>query len=98
MYERFYGLSELPFELTANPRYLFLTPRQREALSILQYGLFSAKSITVMIGEAGTGKTTLLRAALESERCRHVRHIYLNNPALRTDDFLELLAIKFNLG
>ena len=98
MYEHFYGLSELPFELTANPRYLFLTPRQREALSILQYGLFSAKSITVMIGEAGTGKTTLIRAALDSERCRRVRCIYLNNPALTTDDFIRVLAMKFELG
>lgn len=98
MYEAFYGFSELPFELTANPKYLFLTPRQREALSVLQYGLFSAKSITVLIGEAGTGKTTLLRAALESDRCRHVRCIYLNNPALDTLDFIKVLALKFGLG
>jgi len=98
MYETFYGLSELPFELTANPKYLFLTPSQSEALSVLQYGLFSAKSITVLIGEAGTGKTTLLRAALESERCRHVRCIYLNNPALATQDFIKVLALKFGLG
>ena len=71
MYQRFYGLRELPFELTPNPRFLFLPPRHREALSNLQYGLSSAKAITVLIGEAGTGKTTLLRAALESEPCRH---------------------------
>jgi general secretion pathway protein A len=98
MYESFYGFSELPFELTANPKYLFLGHRQREALSILQYGLFSAKSITALIGEAGTGKTTLIRAALESERCRHVRCIYLNNPALDRDEFVKLLAMKFGLG
>ena len=98
MYERFYGLSELPFELTANPKYLFLPAGQREALSILQYGLLSAKSLTVLTGEAGTGKTTLVRAALESERCRHVRCIYLNNPALRPNDFIRLLALKFDLG
>jgi len=97
MYEAFYGLSELPFELTANPKYLFLTASQREALSILQYGLLSAKAITVLIGEAGTGKTTLIKAALESERCRQTRCIYLNNPALRTDDFVRLLAVKFEL-
>jgi general secretion pathway protein A len=98
MYETFYGFSELPFELTANPKYLFLTARQREALTILQYGLFSAKPITVMIGEAGTGKTTLIQAALESDRCRDVRCIYLNNPALDRDDFVRLLALKFDLG
>ena len=98
MYESFYGFTELPFELTANPKYLFLSSRHREALSTLEYGLFAAKSITLLIGEAGTGKTTLIRAALESERCRNVRCIYLNNPALGPEDFLRLLALKFKLG
>src|ERR1044071_2409841 len=98
MYERFYGLSELPFELTANTKYLYLSPTQREALSTLQYGLFSAKSLTLLVGEAGTGKTTLIQAALQSVRCRNVRCIYVNNPALRTDDFARLLALKFDLG
>ena len=41
-----------------------MTPKHREALSTLEYGLFSAKALTVLIGEAGTGKTTLLQAAL----------------------------------
>src|SRR5215203_2239222 len=98
MYERFYGFKESPFELTADTKFLFLTGRQREALSNLQYGLLAARSLTLLIGEAGTGKTTLIRAALESERCRHVRCISLNNPVLRTDDFIRLLAMKFELG
>jgi len=98
MYESFFGLTELPFNLTANPKYLFLTVRQREALSILQYGLFSAKPLTVLIGEAGTGKTTLLRAALASERCANVRCVYLDNPVLDIDDFVRTLALKFDLG
>ncbi len=98
MYQDFYGLSELPFELTANPKFLYLSAGQREALSRLQYGLFSAKALTLLIGEAGTGKTTLIQAALESERCRDVRCIYLNNPTLRADDFVRLLAHKFGLS
>ncbi len=98
MYQRFYGLRELPFELTSNPRFLFLPPRHREALSNLQYGLSSAKAITVLIGEAGTGKTTLLRAALESEPCRQVQAVYLSNPALTPQDFVRLLAIRFDLS
>lgn len=98
MYQRAYGLADLPFELTADPRFLFLTARQREALSILQYGLSAGKSLTLLIGEAGTGKTTLIRAALDSDRCRGVRCVYLNNPMLRTDDFIRLLALKFDLG
>src|SRR6185295_14543801 len=63
MYQHFYGLRELPFELTPNPKYLYLPPGHREALSTLEYGLSSAKPVTALIGEAGTGKTTLLYAA-----------------------------------
>ena len=98
MYQRYYGLRELPFELTPNPTYLYLTPKHREALSNLEYGLFSAKSLTVLIGEAGTGKTTLLRAALESERCKHVRCVYVNNPALTRSEFVRMLATRFELS
>src|SRR5258705_6138635 len=98
MYQSFYGLAELPFELTANPKYLFFTGQHREALSNLEYGLSSAKPITLLVGEAGTGKSTLLRAALESERCRRVSCVYLNNPTLTRDEFVETLASRFDLG
>ena len=98
MYQRFYGLRELPFELTTNPKFLFLTPRHREALSNLQYGVCSAKPLTVMLGEAGTGKTTLLRTVLESEQCRHVRWVSLNNPVLTPEDFVRTLAARFELS
>jgi len=98
MYLRHYGLRDRPFELTANPKYLFLTRQHREALSNLQYGLFSAKAITLLVGEAGTGKTTLLRTALESERCRQVTCVYLNNPRLSRDEFVSLLASRIGLG
>ena len=98
MYQEFYGLSEAPFELTANPRYLFFTAQHREALSNLEYGLSCAKPITVLIGEAGTGKSTLLRAALESDKCRRVSCVYLDNPTLTRDEFVETLALRFDLG
>ena len=97
MYQDFYGLRERPFELTANHRFLFMTPKHREALSTLEYGLFSAKAVTVLIGEAGTGKTTLLQAALQSERCKNVRCVYVNNPSLTRQEFIELLGRAFQL-
>src|SRR3954466_3426312 len=98
MYQRFYGLRELPFELTPNPGYLFLSARHREALSNLEYGLSTAKPITVLVGEAGTGKTTLIRAALQSESCRNVRCVYLDNPALTRAEFVQTLAKRFDLS
>jgi general secretion pathway protein A len=98
MYQQFYGLRELPFELTANPKYLFLTAQHREALSTLEYGLFSAKSVTVLIGEAGTGKTTLIGAALESELCRNVSVVHLANPTLTRNEFVEMLSRRFALS
>ena len=98
MYQDFYGLRDLPFELTSNPGYLFLTPRHREALGNLQYGLSAAKAVTLLLGEAGTGKTTLLKAALGSECCRHVTSVYLNNPTLTRDEFVETLGRAFSLS
>jgi general secretion pathway protein A len=98
MYLRFYGLRELPFELTPNPKFLYLTTAHREALANLQYGLTTAKAVTVVTGEAGTGKTTLIRTALESPACRNVRCIYLTNPGLTRDEFVEMLARGFELS
>lgn len=98
MYERFFGLRELPFELTPNPRFLFLPRQHREALSTLEYGLLSAKGVTALIGEAGTGKTTLLHAALESDRCRDVTCVYMMNPTLTRAEFVETLSSRFGLS
>ncbi|HJZ71096.1 MAG TPA: AAA family ATPase [Vicinamibacterales bacterium] len=97
MYARYYGFREGPFELTANPKYLFFTAQHREALCHLEYGLSAAKPVTLLIGEAGTGKSTLLRAALASDRCRHVRCALIDNPTLTRAEFFETLASRFGL-
>jgi type II secretory pathway predicted ATPase ExeA len=98
MYESFYGLRELPFDLTPNPKYLLLTAQHREALSNLRYGLSVAKPLIVLVGEAGMGKTTLLRAALESDTCRDVRCVLVTNPTLTCEDFTRTLADGFGLS
>jgi type II secretory pathway predicted ATPase ExeA len=98
MYEAYFGLRERPFDLTANPRFLFLTTQHREALSTLQYGITAQKGVTVLVGEAGTGKTTLVRAALESLAGTGSRAIYLNNPTLTRAEFVEFLAEQFDLS
>lgn len=98
MYQDYYGLRELPFDLTPNPSYLYLTTSHREALSNLEYGLSTAKAVTVLVGEVGTGKTTLLRAAAASDRCRHVYCVHVNNPTLTRSEFVEILARAFGLS
>jgi|SRR5215471_13012424 len=98
MYEAFYGLRERPFELTPNPRFLFLTPQHREALRTLEYGLFSRTGMVVLIGEAGTGKTTLVHAALQGKGARQSLVVYLNNPTLTRQEFVEFLAAGFGLS
>jgi general secretion pathway protein A len=98
MYERFFGFREAPFELTANPKFLFFTAQHREALCHLEYGLSVAKPVTVLIGEAGTGKSTLVQAALASEKCRHVKCVLIDNPTLTRAEFFETLAARLELG
>jgi len=98
MYERFYGLDARPFDLTPDLRYLFLTPGHSEALAHLEYGLSGRKGITVLTGEVGTGKTTLLRAALEHMKGTAVRVAHLSNPTLTRGEFYEFLAAEFRLS
>ena len=96
MYRDFFGLRERPFDLTPNPRYLVLLDAHREALSNLTYGIAARKGVTLMIGEAGTGKTTLIRTAVERQPERsHCVHI--QNPALTRAEFVEMLAARFGL-
>ena len=97
MYETFFGLRERPFDLTTNPRFLFLTPRHREALSTLRYGLSAPRGLTILLGDAGTGKTTVLRAALSEEKRPENRNVLLTNPTLTRPEFYEFIARGFGL-
>jgi type II secretory pathway predicted ATPase ExeA len=98
MYEEFYGLTELPFELTADPRWLFCNSSHRQALQHLQLGLSRAKALTVLLGNAGTGKSVLIGAALASDACRNVKGICLSHPAVSRDEFLQSLARGLGLS
>jgi len=98
MYERFYGLRERPFDLTPNPRFLFMTSQHREALTTLEYGLSRRTGIALLVGDAGTGKTTIVHAALQSQSVQRSHVVYLNNPALTRNEFIEFLAAGFDLS
>lgn len=98
MYGQFFGLSEAPFDLTPDPRFLFLTPHLREALSNLRYGLATSKGFTVLLGDAGTGKTTLVRAALTGLGDVASRYVLVSNPTLDRAEFYEFLAAEFGFS
>jgi general secretion pathway protein A len=97
MYEQFFGFRERPFDLTPNPRFVVMTAAHREALSNLEYGILSRKGITMLLGEAGTGKTTVIRTAIERQPTR-VWCVHIPNPALTRDEFVEMLGTKFELS
>lgn len=65
MYCKHYGFTEKPFDVTPKPKFLFLTRGHREALATLLYGIRERRGFIAMVGETGTGKTTLLRAAMQ---------------------------------
>lgn len=64
MYESFYGFREKPFSLLPDPAFLFLSEKHRLALTMLQYGIVNQAGFTVVTGEIGSGKTTLIRQVL----------------------------------
>ena len=88
MYLNFYGLREVPFGPTPDPKFLFQSTRHREALAQLIYGVQERKGFIVLTGEIGTGKTTLLRALLERMDDR-TAVAYVHNSALPIDGLLE---------
>jgi general secretion pathway protein A len=98
MYEQYYGLRERPFDLSPNPRFLFLSRGHKEALTHLRYGLSGRPGLTVLAGEAGTGKTTLVRAALQSIGNGQSKVVHLSNPTLTRSEFYEYLATGFGFG
>src|SRR5437762_3377222 len=90
MYLSFYGLREAPFAPTPDPKFLFQSPRHREALAQLIYGVRERKGFIVLTGEIGTGKTTLLRTLLE--RLDATTPVaYVHNSALNIEGLLEYI-------
>ncbi|MBO0720252.1 MAG: AAA family ATPase [Blastocatellia bacterium] len=97
MYLEFYGLNDIPFSLTPDPRFLYFTASHREVMANLHYGIQHGKGLVVATGEVGTGKTTLLRAML-TRLDRSVLTAYIFNPGLSISEFYQHLNADFSLG
>lgn len=96
MYINFYGFKEKPFEITPDPRFLYLSENHKEALAHLTYAVRERKGFTVITGEVGTGKTTLIQTLL-SRLDGNTRTAYLFNPKLGSTDFLHYICEDLGL-
>ncbi|MBR9856915.1 MAG: AAA family ATPase [Gammaproteobacteria bacterium] len=101
MYGTYFGLSDLPFSIAPDPRYLYLSQQHREALAHLQYGLSCNGGFVLLTGEVGTGKTTVCRSLLEQVP-EHTDLAFILNPKCTAQELLSAicqeLAIPLNEG
>ena len=96
MYEEFYHLTEKPFALSPDPSFLFLGKSHRRAMNILEYGVESDAGITVISGEVGTGKTTLLRGLI-SELGDDVTIGLITNTQRNFSDLLKWVLMAYSI-
>ncbi len=88
MYEAFYGLREQPFRVTPDPRFLYRNPAVDEAVAALTYGIEQRKGFLSLVGEVGTGKTTLLRHLLDSVPPT-TQTVFILYPTVQFEEMLE---------
>ena len=96
MYESFFGLSDLPFRLTPDPRYLFMSAKHREAFAHLVYGIREGSGFVAITGEVGAGKTTLIRALL-AEHAQDVTVASIVNPVLTSTELLQTINAELGI-
>jgi general secretion pathway protein A len=96
VYLDYYGLTEPPFSITPNPRFLFYSAKHREAFNHMLYGIRERKGFIQLTGEVGAGKTTLCRALLE-ELGKNFSTALILNPVLSTDQLIKAIAMEYCL-
>ena len=96
MYRAFYGLDKKPFQISADPEFLWLGPKHKEGLAILIYGVSDNKGFLVMSGGVGTGKTTLIHALLK-QLDDSVVVASVPDPGLELLEFYQFIASSFGM-
>jgi general secretion pathway protein A len=96
MYESFYGFREKPFSLLPDPAFLFLSEKHRMALTMLQYGIMNQAGFTVVTGEIGSGKTTLIRQVLD-EAGEDISIGLVSNTHRHFGELLQWVLLAFGL-
>lgn len=97
MYYRYFGLTEAPFSIAVNPRYLFMSARHRDALAHLLYGVGEGGGFILLTGEVGTGKTTIIRSLLEQLPAdTDIAMVF--NPALNASELLATVCDELDVS
>ena len=97
MYTEFFGLTEKPFSITPDPRYLYLSARHADGLAHLVYGIRESGGFIQLTGEVGTGKTTLIRTVLE-QLPEQTEIALVLNPQLSANEFLQVICDELGAG
>jgi type II secretory pathway predicted ATPase ExeA len=93
MYEQFYGLRAKPFSLLPDPAYLYLSANHELAMSILEYAVTNDLVLSVLTGEVGSGKTTLVRNLLNELDESH-RVGLISNTHRGFDNLMQMVAAR----
>ncbi len=97
MYRQHFGLSEKPFSLIPDPAFLHMSAKHKTAYSMLEYGLHEQTGITVISGEVGSGKTTLIRHLLSQIDQSQLAVGLINNTHASLGDLTQWIALAFDL-
>jgi general secretion pathway protein A len=97
MYCEYYDFSEKPFTITPNPRFIFLSRNHKEAFAHLLYGIDNHAGFIELIGEVGTGKTTVLRTLLGQLDESGYRAALILNPCLSAIELLRSINCEYGI-
>jgi len=98
MYHSHFGFNVKPFQINADPAFLWLGEQHTEALSFLRYGVLENRGFLLLTGDVGTGKTTLLNALLQNLDDANVLVARIPDPRLDLMDFINILADRLGMN
>jgi general secretion pathway protein A len=97
LYKNFFGFRLNPFQLTPDPNFLYLSHDLKEIIATLEYGIIQRRGFLLMVGEPGTGKTTLINSLIDKSDT-NANFAYILNPSLNFDEMLHMILVDFDLA